>query len=236
MKLSSLLCAAVLSLALTTAEAQFVDLSTGKTVTLVKHQGNGMMYNTENSRPVNIYVNRATNDTFYGRTGQNINGRVSHSATEGYHYEGDGEYIYRDGEFRLRRESDIPGYKRKTRADGEQKVKYDDYKRKTEPNGGDVKIKEGDAKLKLEADGVVKLKDSTYKGKIDRQGNMLEKDDSTKGKVNADGTIKVKDKRDDYKGKVDEDGDIKEKDRNGKRKIKKDKVKEKGKTEQPTTL
>ena len=231
MKLLTLLGAAIFTLG-TTAGAQFVDLSTGRTVTLVKHQGNGMMYNTENSRPVHIYINRATNDTFYGRTGQNINGKVSHSATAGYHFEGDGEYIYRDGEFRLRRESDTPGYKRKTRADGEQKVKYDDYKRKVEPNGGDVKVKEGDAKLKLEADGVVKLKDSTYKAKIDERGNMLEKDDSTKIKVNADGTIKVKDKRDDYKGKVDEDGDIKEKDRKGKRKIKKDKVKEK--TNEPT--
>ena len=211
--------------AATNVQAQFVDLNTGKTVTLVKHQGNGMMFNTENSRPVNIYVNRATNDTFYGRTGVNINGKVSHSSTLGYHYQGDGDYIYRDGEFRLRTESDIPGYKRKTRSDGEQKVKYDDYKRKTEPNGGDVKVKEGDAKLKLEADGVVKMKDSTYKAKIDRQGNLLEKDDSTKLKVNADGTIKIKDKREDYKGKVDEDGDIKEKRKGEKRKLKRGKVK-----------
>lgn len=197
------------------AQAQYVDLSTGKTVTLVKHAGNGMMYNTENSRPVHIYVNPATSDTFYGRTGENINGKVSHSATEGYYYQGDGDYIYRDGEYRLRTEADTPGYKRKTKSDGSQKVKYEDYKRKTNASGEEVKVKDGDAKLKTKEDGSVKLKDGSYKGKMDSNGNMKEKADSAKLKVDANGSMKLKDKRDNSKLKVDENGKTKEKDNNG---------------------
>jgi PKD repeat protein len=51
---------AAISFAASKINAQFVDLSTGKTVTLVKHNGNGMMLNPETQRPVHIYVNTAT--------------------------------------------------------------------------------------------------------------------------------------------------------------------------------
>lgn len=213
------------SLILTTAQAQYVDLSTGKTITIVKHHGNGMMYNTQSRQPVHLYVNVATSDTFYGRTGMNINGQVLRNSNGTLYYAGDGDYMYSNGEYRLKTEADTPGYKRKVKSDGEMKVKYGDYKRKTEPNNGDVKVKEANAKVKLEADGVVKMKDSTYRGKLDSEGNFREKDDSSKTKINADGTIKVKDKREDYKGKVNEEGEVKEKEKNTKRKSKKDKEK-----------
>jgi len=214
----------LLSLALLTAgnlsAQQYIDLSTGKTVTLVKHNGTGMMYNTQTQRPVYIYVDPATSDTFYGRTREIINGKVV-TKNGKYFYTGDDAYIYADGDFRLKTESDSLGYKRKGQADGDVKVKYGDYKRKMEGDG-DVKVKKDSSKMKMNRDGTFKVKDSTYRKKIDDKGNYREKDDSTKLKIKTDGSLKVKDKRNDYKGKMDTDGDIKEKAGDEKMKGKKD--------------
>ncbi|MDB5245718.1 MAG: hypothetical protein JWQ40_112 [Segetibacter sp.] len=211
------------ALAATKTNAQAIELNTGKTIGVVKHQATGMMYNTQTQRPVYIYIDPATRDTFYGRTGANINGQVSHSQ-KGYFYAGDPDYVYSDGEFRLKSEVDSAGYKKVFQRDGDVKVKYGDYKRKEEIDG-DVKAKRGTAKMKDEADGTVKRKDGDYKKKIDNSGNVLIKDDTTKLKVNADGSAKLKDKRTDYKGKVDENGKTKEKQGDSKVKLKDDKFK-----------
>ncbi|MCW3107771.1 MAG: hypothetical protein JWQ09_2277 [Segetibacter sp.] len=219
-----LLTIVVIVIGLGKVKAQFIDLSTGKTVTLVKHNGNGMMYNTQTQRPVHIYVNTATNDTFYGRTGEIINGKVMRNSTGRYTYEGDGEYVYKEGEYRMKSEVDSAGYKKVFQRDGDVKVKYGNYKRKAEIDG-DVKVKDGDAKTKLEEDGTRKVKDGAFRSKKDKAGNVRVKDDSSKVKINTDGSIKVKDKREDYKGKADGNGKVKEKEGNTKSKVKGDKTK-----------
>jgi hypothetical protein len=215
-----------------TLQAQYIDLSTGKTVTLVKHNGTGMMYNTQTQRPVYIYIDPATNDTFYGRTREKINGKVILQNGK-YFYTGDEMYIY-DGDYRLKTEADSIGYKRKAGNDGDIKVKYGDYKRKIEGDG-DIKVKEDETKIKMNTDGTLKVKDSTYSKKIDDKGNFREKDDSAKVKLKTDGSMKVKDKRDNFKGKIDENGDVKVKDDNQKRKTKRDKQKTKRKDEKTET-
>ena len=214
------------SIAANEASAQFVDLSTGKTISVVKHSGNGMMLNPETQRPVNIYVNPTTNDTFYGRTCEVINGKVARQST-GYSYTGDRDYVYKEGEFRLRSEADSAGYKKVFKRDGDVFVKHGDYKRKEEIDG-DVKEKKGDAKAKLEEDGSQKIKDGAFRAKKDKAGNVRVKDDSAKVKLNTDGSVKIKNKREDYKAKIDDDGKIKEKDGAVKAKVKGDKVKVKG--------
>jgi hypothetical protein len=228
-KISMLLLIASTVMFSTVLNAQYVDISTGKTVTLVKHEGTGMMMNTQTQRPVYIYIDPATNDTFYGRTGMNINGKVVRTKEGKYFYDDTEGYIFRDGEYRMRTEADSMGYKRKMQSDGDFKVKHDNYKRKEHQNG-DVKVKDPEGKLKMNADGTMKVKDSAYRKKIDHHGNMREKDDSTKVKLNADGSIKVKDKGANYKGKIDENGKMKEKDGKTKTKVKDDKVKEKEKS------
>lgn len=205
--------------------AQYVDLTTGKTFTPVKHEGTGMMMNPETQRPVHIYINTETNDTLYGRTGEVINGKVVRTPEGRYSFSGDGDYIFRDGEYRMRTEADSAGYKKKMQSDGDVKVKYDGYKRKVEKDG-DVKIKDGDAKVKVEEDGTMKVKEDEFRGKIDKEGNIRVKDDNTKVKYRTDGKQKIKDKRADYKGKVDgDDHDMKEKQGNKKYKMKHDKIK-----------
>lgn len=115
----------------------FVDLETGKTITVVKDSTTGYMINAETRQPVGIYVNTKTNDTIYGRTGKVINNLVVKSA--------DGKYTYSDDtEIKVKVDTDGDG------GDG-------DYKKKVEKDG-DVKIKDGDTKIKIEADGEKKIK------------------------------------------------------------------------------
>ena len=114
----------------------FVDLETGKTITVVKDSTTGYMINAETKQPVGLYVNTKTNDTIYGRTGKVINNLVIKTP--------DGKYTYTDeSEIKVKVEGDGSG-------DG-------DYKKKVDGDG-DVKIKDGDTKIKIEADGDKKIK------------------------------------------------------------------------------
>jgi hypothetical protein len=201
------------SLVSQSSNAQYIDLSTGKSVVLVKHQANGYMYNAETQRPVYIYINPSTNDTFYGRTGANINGKLT-TYNGRYTYNGDENYVYRNGDFQLKTEADF--------------YRENGYKRKFQ-NDGDIKTKGSDTKIKEEPDGTLKVKQGAdYRKKIDDQGNYKEKDSTFKVKAKVDGSVKVKDKGEDYKGKVDEKGDAKEKEKGTKRKLRREgKAKEK---------
>lgn len=199
------------------SNAQFIDLSTGRTITLTKHLGNGMMYNTENSRPVYLYINAATNDTIYGRTGEVVNGKLHRNKQGRFVYDGD-TYVYINGDYQLRTEANSYDKKIFDR-DGDVILKSDNRKMKTEIDG-DVKRKNNEAKRKVEGDGVVKDKDGAYKLKLDGDGNILEKDSTYKTKINTDGSIKLKEEG--YKGKAGDDGDLKEKTPAEKRKLKRD--------------
>jgi hypothetical protein len=114
----------------------YVDLETGKTITVVKDSTTGYMINADTREPVGIYVNNKTHDTIYGRTGKVINNMVIKTP--------DGKFTYQD-------ENDV---KVKVEGDGSGDG---DYKKKVEKDG-DIKIKDGDTKIKIEADGDKKVK------------------------------------------------------------------------------
>ena len=110
-------------------DARYRDLNTGKKVELVKDESTGLMVDADTRKPVYIYVDTETNDTIYGRTGRVINGRVVRVGDE-WKYDNDAEVSIRtsgDGN-----------------ADG-------DYKKKVEKDG-DVKIKDGDTKIKIDGE------------------------------------------------------------------------------------
>ena len=107
----------------------YVDLETGKTISVEKDATTGYMVDAETKKPLDIYVNTETHDTIYGRTGKVINNHVIRMPNGKFTYEEDGDY----------------------------KVKDDDYKKKVDEDG-DVKIKEGDTKIKTEEDGETKVK------------------------------------------------------------------------------
>lgn len=114
---------------------RYIDLETGKHITVVKDSTNGVMVNKETNEPVAIYVDTETKDTIYGKTGEVINNHVIKS--------GDGKYTYA--------KADGDAVKVATDANGAYKVKDDNSKLKVQ-NDGDVKIKEGDRKVKIDAE------------------------------------------------------------------------------------
>lgn len=135
-----------------------IDLETGKQITVVKDSSTGRMVNAETRKPVKLFVNRQTNDTIYGKTGEVVNNKL--------HQSEQGEYVYynSDEAYKMKKEQD-GGYKIKRGDDykvkyqnGEYKVKHGNYKKKVEKDG-DVTIKRGERKVKIDGEtGEVKVK------------------------------------------------------------------------------
>ncbi len=102
------------------AQARYIDLNSGETIKVVKDE-HGRLVNAEDKKPVRFYVDAKTKDTIDGRTGKVVNGELVKSD------EGDYEYIsVRDA-----------------------LASDDDFKKKVEKDG-DVKIKSGDKKIKID--------------------------------------------------------------------------------------
>ena len=123
----------------------FVDLETGKTISVEKDSTSGYMVDVETKKPVGIYVNTRTNDTIYGKTGKVINNFVVKHPDGKFTYSGDDVKVT-DGDSKLKAEGD-----------GDYKVKEGDYKKKVEADG-DIKIKDGNTKIKIDEDGSKKVK------------------------------------------------------------------------------
>ena len=88
----------------------YYDLNTGKSITLVKDEITGLMVDAETRQPVYIYVNRKTQDTLYGATGEVINGQVVRTDNGSYKYgnltikeDEDGDFKVKDGDYKERR-------------------------------------------------------------------------------------------------------------------------------------
>ena len=114
-----------------TASERYIDLGTGQEVKLIKDDATGLWVHADTKQPVYMYVDTKTNDTIYGKTGKVVNGEVIRLD--------DGTYKYKaDYEVKVEVDNDNTG-------DG-------DYKRKVEKDG-DIKIKTGDQKIKIDEDG-----------------------------------------------------------------------------------
>ena len=111
----------------------YVDLRTGKTITVEKDPQTGYWVNAETSETVDIYVNTKDKDTIYGRTGATINGHIVKTSDGVYWYDEDDEYKAKYGD------------------DAGMKVTDEDYKKKVEEDG-DTKIKDGDTKIKIDGE------------------------------------------------------------------------------------
>jgi hypothetical protein len=144
-------------------KTEYVDLKTGKMITVDRDPETGFMVNTDTKKPVYLYVNPAKNDTFYGRTGKKVDKKIVFEDNE-YYYDGDDEYEYKNGDYKLIVEKDgdskekMGDTKIKRDGDGDYKIKVgDDYKKKVEADG-DIKIKDGDTKIKIDENGKRKVK------------------------------------------------------------------------------
>lgn len=102
---------------------RYLDLNTGDRVDLEKDSSSGLMVRTDTKKPVEIYVDTKTNDTIYAPTGKVINGHVVKLGEWKYKY--DDEYMIKNDDA--------------------------DYKKKVEKDG-DIKIKDGDTKIKIDGE------------------------------------------------------------------------------------
>jgi len=113
-----------------TAGTRYIDLSTGKEVKLEKDDATGLWVAVDTKKPVYIYVDTKTNDTIYGSTGKVINGNVVKLDDGSFVYSGD----YKD-------KSEDGDYKIKVEKDGDYKIKDGDRKIKVDAEEGERKVK-----------------------------------------------------------------------------------------------
>jgi hypothetical protein len=131
--------ASIVWMACSDSKDRYVDLSDGQPVQLVKNDSTGLMVNAETHKPVRIYVDTKTHDTIWGKTGKVVNGSIRKSDNGGYIYIGT--------------DNDENDSKVKRDDEGSYKIKDDDanYKKKVEKDG-DIKIKTGDKKIKIDGE------------------------------------------------------------------------------------
>lgn len=144
----------------------YVDLNTGKSIEVIADPETGYAINAETKKPVYLYVNKT--DTIF-TTGQRVNNMII--PLEDGKYEVDGAKVKVD--------------------DASVKIKYDDYEKEY---GDSYTIKDGDYKMKVEADGDVKIKDGDYKKKVEADGDVKIKTDDTKTKI-EDGKAVTKERK-----------------------------------------
>jgi len=107
-------------MACNSASGRYLDLNTGKHISIEKDPKTGYMVDADTKKPVDIYVDTETKDTIYGRNGEVINGKVVKTDDGVYKYEviserkdNAGEIKIKDGDTKIKIE------------DGEKKVKRD---------------------------------------------------------------------------------------------------------------
>ena len=138
--IGALLGASVFSASCNTKQSRYIDPNTGEGLALEKDEASGLLVDTATGKPVAIYVDTETRDTVWGKTGKVINGKLRREKAEGDTY----VYIY-----------DEPVLQEATSGDN------------GDENSGAYEIKDGDYKKEVEKDGDIKIKDGNKKIKID---------------------------------------------------------------------
>lgn len=155
-------------------EGRFLNLTSGEEVDIVRND-EGEMVDRETKKPVLLYVDTKEKDTFYGITGEKVNGHLRVLDNDVYVYsdgdqqvkiDGD-EYKILDGDGKIKWDADGSEYKYKDdhlkvkEEEGEMKIKRDGYKKKVDEDG-DIKIETRDKKIKIDGEtGEKKVKDQS---------------------------------------------------------------------------
>lgn len=155
-------------------QGRHLNLSSGEEVTLVRDD-EGRMVDAETRKPVLLYVDRDDRDTFYGITGEKVNGHLYREGKNSYVYDAsdnDNQYVKIDGD--------------------EYKIKTGTYKMKWDADGSEYKYKDGDVKIKADGDGY-KVKRDGYTKKVDEDGDIKIETGNKKIKIDGEtGERKVK--------------------------------------------
>ena len=161
----------------TNSSGNYVDLATGKPLTKDPKTG---LYVDEAGRPVEFFVDINSKDTFYSRTGQNVNNALVQE--HGKWKIGNTKIVSEGDEMKIR----TPNGRVKVEND-EAKAKDVNTKLKVEDDG--IKMKGKDSKLKTD-DDQMKAKGPHGKEKIDGDDYKKKTED---GKIKAeDDEMKIK--------------------------------------------
>ncbi len=132
-----LIATVVMSVSCSTEKERYIDLRTGKAITIEKDPATSVWVNADTKEPVYIYVDTKKNDTIYGKTGLVINGHVHKSADNVFWYDADTETEYKV-------EVTETDYKKEVEKDGDVKIKNGDTKTKIDGETGEKKVKKDD--------------------------------------------------------------------------------------------
>lgn len=128
------------------SNARYVDPNTGNALNLREDSTTGLLVDAETGAPVSLYVDTKTNDTIYGKTGKVVNGKVTRNETDGKVV-----YVYTDVDNNAAYQNKS-GETKEQYENGEYKLKRgDDYKKEVEKDG-DITIKDGDTKIKIDGE------------------------------------------------------------------------------------
>lgn len=134
------------------ANARYIDLETGEAVELKEDKETGLMVDEESGEPIKIYVDTKRRDTIWGLTGEVINGKLVQAEAGKWKYEGeDGEYKAereKDGDYKIKAGEDV----KVKYDDGEYKIKHGEHYKKEVEKDGDVTIKDGNRKIKIDGE------------------------------------------------------------------------------------
>lgn len=123
------------------SQSRYLDLNSNQYVDLKKDTVSGYMINKRTGEPVDYYVDRKTQDTIYGVTGEIVNGRV--------HKTEEGKWVVK---------ADGDEFKAKSESENSAKIKIE---------GDEFKSKDGNYTIKKEGDGDVKIENGNTQIKID---------------------------------------------------------------------
>jgi hypothetical protein len=126
------------------ADARYIDPNTGNALELKKDDNSGLMVDAETGKPVSIYVDTETKDTVWGSTGKVVNGKLRKNKSA----DGEYVYVYEDAD---NDNSDGNGASSAGSESGAYEVKDGDYKKEVEKDG-DIKIKDGNKKIKIDGE------------------------------------------------------------------------------------
>ncbi|MEP6595037.1 MAG: hypothetical protein ABJA71_03780 [Ginsengibacter sp.] len=121
-------------------EHRYIDLNTGKRINVIKDSSTGYWVNAETKEPLVVYYDSKTKDTLYGKTGEVVNNKVVTKDGK-YYYESEAEKQAKELKEKPLTQDEID----------RQLLKQGDYKKKVEKDG-DIKIKSGDTKIKIDGE------------------------------------------------------------------------------------
>jgi hypothetical protein len=130
-----ILAAGILVTSCSRTKGAYVDLRSGEKIEVEKDPVTGVWLNADTKEPVYLYVDTKKNDTIYGETGAVVNGHVVES-NNSWWYDGDLEESYK-----VKRGDD---YKMEVEKDGDVTIKNGNKKTKIDGETGEKKVKYDD--------------------------------------------------------------------------------------------